>query len=119
PVSQLYCDRSGRGEMRTAEGIAQIDKVVSIEKIRTSHLHRPVLAERFSDRQVHGCILRQMVRAVAVKEARSICHCSRDPAFPGERSVDDRGERVALVVIKEEESSGRRTEVGETARNCT
>ena len=73
---------------------------------------QPVFAEAFTDRNVESRMTRQMIRPVAIEKARAVADVCRNVAAC--RQIDRKAgaQRVALVVIEEEEIR-RRREVGQ------
>ncbi len=100
PVFDLRIDLARQVPVRAAEGVALIELVAAVGKVQRGDSHRPVLAERFAERQVKRCVRCEMVRAISVQKARAVGDVGGGPAPQGKARFYARAERVPLVVVE-------------------
>src|SRR6267142_2929064 len=114
-IPQLHRDHAGLSEMRTAESVAQVDKVPLVRDVGRRQLRRPVFAEGLPYRQIEQPVTRQMVRAVAVEEPRSVAEISGEPGLIRHGGCEAGAQSMPLVVIEKEEAAGGHAEIRESS----
>lgn len=102
-------------EVCAAEGVAVVEHVVIVGEVGRGEAGRPVFAEGFSDGKIGSRVGREMLRAVAIDEARAVVDVDSRPDAFREIDVEAGAYGVALIVIEEEILIDGRREVGEAA----
>src|SRR5581483_1315394 len=120
PIFNLDRQHSGIRVMGASEGVGQVQQVVVVGEIQGGKTHRPILPERFPDREIVRGVVRQVGGALAIQKSGTVVDVERCPCLPGQIKDYSGSERVTLIVIEEEIAlfggSEVRQSTGHTAR---
>src|SRR3954471_18367304 len=119
PVPHLHRHHSRIVYVRASESISEVDEVPSVHQVGSGHFGRPVLAERLSDREIDGAIAGKMLGAIAVQESRTVAEARGYPTAPWEVAHGTHAQSVSLIVVEEEQSMLRWSEVRQPAGDAT
>ena len=101
--------------MRPAEGVAFIEQEVSVAHIECGEYRRPLFSQRPRCLQIEDRVRRFVRRPVALQKSRPVTNGDRGPPSRGDLRVHSGRQRVALVVVQEEEFIRGRLESRESA----
>src|SRR5579862_7659367 len=101
-VSKLYVHLTRVDVMGSTKGIAGVEEIACVGNVYCIGRCHPLLSKAFSDGQIEGGVRRQVSRPISVEEARAELIGRRGPDSSRQSQVQDRGCRVALIVIQKE-----------------
>src|SRR6266850_2233115 len=100
------------------KGQTVIQQEPPIGDVQRRHRDRYAFTDTLPQRNIGGRMSRKMIWTAAVGEARTVVDISIGPSMARKIEIQARAERVALIVIQEEPSSGRR-KIGQTPVNSS
>jgi hypothetical protein len=118
-ISQLYRELPRIIVVRSREGTITAKEKTVVCDVQSGNRGRQILAQRFSKRDVKRCVRRKMLRAVAIKKARTRNDVCIDICVSPERKLPARSQCLALIVIDVEPRIGRRRKVRHACRNSS
>src|SRR6266480_1651538 len=118
PVAQLDVDLSRFGKVCSTERIGAVQQKSLVGQIYCLQGYLPVFAEAFANRKVKRRVVRKMIRSIAIEKTRAVTYVCGNVGARRQIDGKARAQRMALIVI-EEEQVFRRREVSESAGHST
>ena len=107
-VAELEIDLPWVVPMEATEGLAVVEVDSAVGHVQDIQRCRKSLAKIFTDREIEGCVLRQVVPWVwlpweGIAEARAVVEVGGSKRTPRKRDFATDVESISLVVIEREE----------------
>ena len=107
-IAELDINLPGLVPMEATEGLAVVQIHTAVSGVQRIQRRGESLAEILADREIKGCVLRQMVPRIwlsrkSIAETRAVVHVRRSKRPPRKSDVTANIESISLVVIEWEE----------------
>src|SRR5262245_58044084 len=79
------------------EGTVPAIQETAVRDVEHRNRQRDSLAQRLADRDIRRCVIRQMLRSVAIEEARTKVDVRIDPSLPHQSDLPADTQCVALI----------------------
>lgn len=102
-VAHFDIDLSRLREVRSAESVGVVQQEPRVCHIDGLQRHYPIFPEPFANGNVEPRMAWQVIRTIAIQKPRTIVDISRNKTARWKINRKARTQRVALIVIEEEE----------------